>query len=78
MNLGEKTVYFTCVAEGTPLLQYSWKFNDEILKNETGNTLTINNVNKKLAGKYQCRVVNQFDCVVSNSAELVLGMYIDV
>ena len=77
VDLGEKTVTFTCVADGTPPLQYSWKFNGEEMKEETNNTLTISIVSRKVAGKYECCVNNKFDNVTSSPAELIIGKNID-
>ena len=70
MNLGEKTVTFKCEAEGTPPLQYCWKFSGRVLATER--TLTIKNIDKKDEGTYQCRVENKYHCVTS-SAELKIG-----
>ena len=71
--LGEKMATFKCEATGAPQLKYSWKFNGEVMKSETGDTLTIKNVNKKDEGKYQCCVENRYDRVASNSVELRIG-----
>lgn len=77
VDLGEKTVTFKCVADGTPPLQYSWKFNGEKMKEETNSTLIISIVSRKLAGKYECCVKNKFDHVASSPAELIIGKNID-
>ena len=74
--LGEKTVIFKCEAAGAPPLEYSWKFNGEVLPEATENTLIVTNVNKKVAGIYQCCVKNKYDDVTSNPAELmILGRF---
>ena len=73
MALGEKTVTFKCEADGKPPLQYSWTFNGEIMHGKAENVLEINDVNKKMAGKYQCCVKNRFDHVISNPADLRIG-----
>ena len=75
MNLGEKTVIFTCEASGTPPLHYSWEFNGQTIlgKTENATTLTISNVDKKDAGKYLCIVRNRYHRVTSDPAELRIG-----
>ena len=75
MDLGAKDVTFKCEATGAPPLEYSWKFNGEVLKGKTS-TLTIPRVDRKRAGTYQCCVMNNFDDVASKPAELRIGMCI--
>ena len=74
VDLGMEDVTFQCKATGTPPLEYSWKFNGDVLEGETKSTLTIDKVNWKDAGTYQCCVTNRFDDVTSNPAKLRIGM----
>ena len=70
VNLGDKTVIFECEAQGTPPLQYCWKFSGRVLATEK--TVTIKNIDRKDEGTYQCYVENKYHCVTS-SAELKIG-----
>ena len=74
VDLGKEVVTFRCKATGTPPLEYSWKFNGNVLEGETKSTLTIDEVSCKDTGIYQCCVTNRFDDVTSNPAELRIGM----
>ena len=76
VELGAKNVTFQCAATGAPPLIYSWKFNRDVLKGRTTNTLSIHKVDRKSAGTYQCCVTNNFDDVTSKPAELRIGMFI--
>lgn len=75
VNLGEKEVIFKCEAQGTPPLQYCWKFSGRVLATEK--TVTIKNIDRKDEGTYQCYVENKYHCVTS-SAELKIGRCISV
>ena len=68
--LGEKEVTFKCEADGTRPLEYSWKFNGQLMA--TDKTLTLNNIDRNQEGKYYCHVKNNYDSTTS-SAELIIG-----
>ena len=48
-------------------------FNGDEMTGKKENTLTISNVDKNDAGKYQCIVRNDFHRVTSDPAELRIG-----
>ena len=82
-NITENPAFFTelavnenlvlrCNATGD-FLVYQWRFNGEILKNQTSNILSINKVSKQNSGNYSCDVSNHVAEVRSILALVVVG-----
>ena len=70
------TAKFTTTVSGVGKenFTYQWKHNGEVMRGETGDTLTIHNVTKGDIGKYQCVVENEYkDHATSNSAKLIMS-----
>jgi Concanavalin A-like lectin/glucanases superfamily/Immunoglobulin domain/Cohesin domain len=63
---------FTVVALGTPPLSYQWQFNGTDLPDQTGSTLTLDNVQASDEGDYTVTVSNDLGSVTSDPATLTL------
>ena len=67
---GDKSVTFTCLAEGEGLL-YSWqRQGSQLPLNAATSTLVISGVREEDSGNYQCIVENRFGQVSSDYAAL--------
>jgi hypothetical protein len=63
---------FTVVAGGTTPLRYQWYFNNKVLDNQTGASLTLNSVGPANAGNYYVVVSNRRGSITSSAAQLAL------
>lgn len=66
---------FTVGAEGTPELSYQWRFEGADLAGQTGNSLTLLNVQPTNAGGYSVLVSNAYGTVTSSIATLTVLTY---
>jgi hypothetical protein len=67
------TATFTVAADGTPPLNYQWRWNGTNLAGATGTALTLSNVQSAQAGSYAVRVTNTFGSVLSSNAVLTVN-----
>jgi hypothetical protein len=67
-----QNVQFTAAAEGTPVLNYQWKFNNIPLPGATNSTLTLNNVTAANVGTYQLFITNNYGSATSSVASLMV------
>ncbi|MCL4179497.1 MAG: immunoglobulin domain-containing protein [Verrucomicrobia bacterium] len=65
-----ESVTFTVSATGDAPLSYQWFFDDEIIPDETANSLTLTDVRESNAGRYSVLVSNAADTVLSRQAVL--------
>lgn len=68
----------TVTGMGVKKFSYQWRHNGRIIKDETSNTLIINNVTEHDHGSYICIINNEYIArVPSNKAQLLVkSMYI--
>lgn len=67
------TVTFTAVANSSEPITYRWYFNDGLLPEETGTTLTLPDVTTENEGSYYATASNVFGVVTSAVATLTIG-----
>lgn len=67
------TVSFTATVKGAAPLSYQWLKDGNPIANQTGLTLTLNNVTQADAGSYTIRVSNLVGQATSQPAELVIA-----
>ncbi len=67
------TVTFTVLATGTPPLSYQWRKDGQPLAGQTGDTLTLANVQAAQAGSYTVVVSNSAGQATSNPAVLTVN-----
>ena len=72
VNVGAN-VMFTVAASGTPEPTYQWRKDGTNLANETGTTLTLNNVQATSAGVYTVVATNAAGSATSNGATLTVN-----
>lgn len=65
-------VVFNIQADGTPPLDYQWRFHGTNMPGLIGNTLALQRVHPALAGPYTVVIVNSGGSVTSNPALLVI------
>lgn len=72
IDVPTNTVTFSVVAGGTPILEYQWMRNGDIIDGATSEDYTIGNLHATNSGRYSVRVTNPFGSVVSSNAFLLV------
>ncbi|MCW0217596.1 MAG: immunoglobulin domain-containing protein, partial [Prosthecobacter sp.] len=71
LNVGD-TAVFTATATGPGTITYQWQYGTTDIPDETGTTLTIENVAVVNSGNYRCVVSNGVDTVASEPVTLTV------
>ncbi|KAL9987618.1 hypothetical protein ACROYT_G001958 [Oculina patagonica] len=71
-------LHIHCEASGQQPLHFQWFKKKEELHEQTGSTLTLHNVWEGDEGYYICRVANQFGCIWTSWAQVIVTEDYDV
>ena len=67
-----RPIHIHCEASGQQPLRFQWFKRRLELHGQTGNTLTLQNVQEGDAGYYICRVADSFGCTFTSWAKVIV------